>query len=270
MKVFLDYEIGDSGKSKFLKRLIPAMAKIGVEFRGKQDGCDVALGISKWRTKTKIPKVLRIDGVYIDGDGQRNEWINDQIKKSIKKSDAVIFQSQFAKKKVIEVLKPKIKQCCVIYNGANPEDYDVEPIDTGFERNVISVAKWCNRHGLRKQKGLKKNIKTMTAMAEKEPKTGFFIAGKVPDKYKDTDRIKFLGKIDEPILRRYLKACDRMVYMATLDWMPNALTEAIVAGCDITYNPDCESSVEIAGLYKQELYIDNTALKYKKVFEGVL
>jgi len=266
MKLFIDYELNASGKGKFLKRLIPALEKLGVESSFKNKGCDVALGIARWRNKPDLPRVLRVDGIYLDGDDKRDRWINKEIAKSIKKSDAVIFQSEFAKKMITERLNPRIKKAYVIYNGANPQDYEVEPIDTGFEHNVIASAKWCNRHGLRKSKGLKETIKILLKLKKED--TGLFIAGDVPEKYK-RDGITFLGRLQDDMLRRWLKTCRTMVYMARIDWCPNAVVEGIVAGCDIIYNPDCKSVTEIVNAGADALYIDNIAKQYKAVFDEV-
>lgn len=267
MKLFIDYDINNSGKGKFLQRLIPALDKIGVESSFKNKDCGVALGISRWRNKPDLPRALRVDGIYLDGDDKRDRWVNEEIAKSIKKSDAVIFQSEFAKKMVTKHLNPKIKKDYVIYNGANPEDYEVEKIDTGFETNVISSAKWCNRHGLRKSKGLKDTIARMLEL--KDEKTGLFIAGEVPEKY-HVDGIKFLGHLQEPELRRWLKTCETMVYMAQYDWCANALVEAIVAGCKIIYNPECESAFELVKVGADALNINNIAKQYKEVFDNIL
>ena len=265
MKLFIDYDINNSGKGKFLQRLIPALEKIGVESSFKNKGCDVALGISRWRNKPDLPRVLRVDGIYLDGDDKRDRWINAEIAKSIKKSDAVIFQSRFAMKMVIKRLDPKIKRAFVIYNGANPQDYEVEKIDTGFEHNIIASAKWCNRHGLRKSKGL---VESTEMLLRCKDDVGLFIAGEVPEKYR-VNRIKYLGRLEEPELRRWLKTCDTMVYMAQYDWMPNALVEAKVAGCKIIYNPECDAVKEIFMADVSEFYIDKIAKLYKQVLENV-
>ena len=266
MKVFIDYDLNDSGKGKFLQRLMPALAKIGVECYFKASGCDVALGISRWRNKPDMPKVLRVDGIYLEGEDKRDRWINEEIKKSIKKADAVIFQSQFARRMVVEKLNPRIRKDYVIFNGANPDDYMVEPIDTGFKHNIIASAKWCNRHGLRKSKGLKETIAKMLELKAED--TGLFIAGEVPDRYQQNG-IKFLGRLTVSDLRRWLKTCDTMVYRARFDWCPNAVVEAIVAGCKIIYNPLCEAVRELSSVRPEELYIDNIARQYKEVFENV-
>ena len=103
----------------------------------------------------------------------------------------------------------------------------------------------------------------------KSPICGLFIAGDVPDKYK-CDGITFLGRLEEPMLRRWLKTCATIVYMARYDWCPNALVEAIVAGCGVVYNPKCEAAKELVVAGPTALHIDNIAKQYKQVFEEVL
>jgi len=265
MKVFLDYKLNKSGKSKFLQRLEPALNKIGVTFSSKEKGCDVALAISRWRTKTKLPKVIRVDGVHLK-ENDKNNWKNERIRKGIKKSDIIIYQSKFAQREVKKHLKLKTKKEYVIYNGANPEDYDIEPIETGYDMNIIASAKWCHRNGERKHKGLKRVVKIFKNLEQEFEDAGFFVLGAVPKKYKTTGRIKFVGYLEEPELRRYLKTADVMYYMADYDWCPNALVEAIVAGAKIKYNEKCEAAAELATLKPSDLYIDKIAEQYKRVF----
>ena len=266
MKLFLDYTLNNSGKGKFLQRLIPALERLGVTTHFKDKGCDVALGISWWHTETKLPKVIRVDGVHLVKN-DKNNWKNGRIKDGVKRADAVIYQSAFAQREVKRFLKLKDKKEFVVFNGADPKDYDVEPIDTGFPNNIIASGKWCDRNGVRKSKGLKATLQTMLEM--KSSVCGLFVAGDVPEKYR-SDGITFLGRLEEPMLRRWLKTCDTMVYMAKYDWCPNAVVEAVVAGCKIIYNPKCEALSELAVLKPEELHIDNIAKQYKHVLEEVL
>jgi len=299
MKVFIDYDINNSGKGKFLQRLMPELEKLGVESRFKPEGCDVALGIARWRTKPDMPKVLRVDGIYLDGDDKRDKWINKHVKKSIERADCVIFQSEFSRKMVNKKLKPKIKLDTVIFNGADPKDYaDVESIDTGFKYNIIASAKWCNRHGNRKHKRLKAIISVAKMITSIRNDVKFLIAGKTEEKYNSTKQIEFLGYLEEPMLRRYLKTANVMVYLAKLDWMPNAVIEALCAGTPVicTQGHGVEEVVRattgivvnnkideaeviwnINDLLDHKrlvnvgaVHIKNIAKKYKNVFERVL
>ena len=75
MKVYLDYEFNNTGKGKFLQRLCEALRPMGVKFTDDQKKAVVALGISKWRSKVRLPKVLRVDGVRIES-GRKALWYN--------------------------------------------------------------------------------------------------------------------------------------------------------------------------------------------------
>ena len=294
MKLFLDYELNNSGKGKFLRRLIPALKKIGVETYFREKGCDVALGISRWRTKTKLPKVIRVDGIHLK-ENDKNNWKNERIRKGIKKSEAVIYQSEYARKQCEDFFQLKKKHTYVIFNGANPEDYDITM--PGYtEYSVISSAKWCHRNGYRKHKRLQTVIDVAKACKRKD--VHFFIAGKLLDKYNDTENLTFLGQLKDEILRRYLAEMDAMLYPAAYDWCPNAVVEALCAEVPVICTEGhgtteliraCGGRVvnnkidipeilwAIDDLIKNPVAVDTTmvdikrtAWKYKRVFEKVL
>jgi len=287
MKLFLDYKLNFSGKGKMLQRLIPALEKIGVETRHKEKGCDVALGISRWRTKIKIPKVVRVDGVHLK-ENDKNNWKNERIRKGIKKADAVIYQSKFAQTEVKKHLKLKDKKEFVIFNGANPADYNSVLTN---RINVISSAKWCHRNGWRKQK----NLKTVIKVAKLMPDVSFYVAGRLHEKIENTENLTFLGLLKEEELRKHLKTADVMLYPASMDWCPNSVVEALCAGCPTiaTSGHGASELVEACGgriadskeemvkairdlldnpitVNKEPVHIDNIALKYKEAFESVL
>ena len=270
-----------------LQRLIPALAKIGVETRFKENHCDVALGVSKWRTKPNMPRVLRVDGVHLR-DGKKERWRNKNIRKSIKQSHAVIFQSKFAQKTVKKRLGVQPLKEYVIFNGANPADYEGAFMN-GI--NVISSAKWCHRNGWRKQK----KLKTVIKVAKRMPHVKFFVAGKMYKPQKSADNLTFLGYLEEAELRKYLRSADVMFYPASMDWCANAVIEAICAGCPVvgTSEHGVTELIEACGgkvadttegmidaidrllknpmiVNKNPVHIENVALKYKEVFESVL
>lgn len=284
MKLFLDYKLNDSGKGKMLRRLIPALAKIGVETRFKEKGCDVALGISRWRTKTKLPKVIRVDGIHLKRN-DKNDWKNERIRKGVKKSDAVIYQSEYAKRECERYFKIKKKNTYVIFNGANPADYE-KSLNVNID--VISSAKWCHRNGWRKQKKLKTVIKVAALM----PDVNFFVAGKLHKPQKSTDNLTFLGYLEDVELRKCLRSAKVMFYPASMDWNPNSCIEALCAGCPIvgtsehgvteliracggkvadTASEMIEAITELLEnpieVNVEPVHIDNTAKLYKKVFK---
>jgi len=257
MKLFLDYKLNESGKGKMLRRLIPELEKIGVTTHYKKKGCDVALGISKWQNKPNMPRVLRVDGVYLRG-GKKERWRNKNIRKSIKQSHAVIFQSKFAQRTVKKRLKIQPLKECVIYNGANPAEYHRNVM--GFDLfGVIMFANWRDR----KHKRLSRHVK----WAKDHPDKKCYLIGECD--VKSTDNLEVVGQLPEKDLKEYLASVGSMVYLADLDWCPNSVVEARVAGLNVIYDPKCKAVKELCGLDIKELHIDNVALKYKKVFEEI-
>lgn len=310
MNIFIQYKKSHSGKYKFLSRLIPELEKLGMKIAKKEKNADVALGLVKWREKIKIPRVLRVDGIYLV-KGERNEWINKVIKKSIKQSHAVIFQSKFSKRIVNKFLKVKPKREYVIYNGDNPDYYTgLNPVDKEYEKNIILSAHWGSHTRSTKR------LNEMLDIAREYVKNKdicFWIAGKTKMANNDNPQIKFLGNLPEKSLARYLISADVMLNIAWYDWCPNAVVEALVAGTPVIcsngsgveeivkghgvileldkpvkakklhshYAPKIDYNIVWKALddffknktaYKPptELYISNIAKQYKQVFEDVL
>ncbi len=113
-------------------------------------------------------------------------------------------------------------------------------------------------------------MKIFKKLSDESDNVVFFVLGKVPDKYRSTDRIEFVGYVEEPMLRRYLRTADEMYYMAKYDWCPNAVVEAIVAGVKVHFNDECEVAKEFEAARPEDFYIDTIAKKYKKAFKEAL
>ena len=234
MKVYIQYRVNNTGKGKFLGRLLPAFDRLGVEYAFKEKGCDVALGFTRWRKRPpQMPRVLRVDGIHLV-KGDRERYRNALIKDSIKKSHLVIWQSHYARFMCKRSLSVQPRADTVIYNGADPKDYDVEPIQSPYPKNVILSAKWMasNQH-VRKHKRLKDSIKIARHYTTTHPDVCFWIAGRWRELAKKHPRVVYLGLLKEPVLKRYLKMADVMLYLAYYDWCPNAVVEAMAAGAKI-------------------------------------
>ena len=239
MKLYINYKIKESGKGKFLKRLIPYLEDLGVKCSFKNKKADIALGVRYWREKIRIPKVLRVDGIYL----WRNKstfWRNNLTKKAIKRSDGVIWQSEFCKKMVSGILKIKSKREFVIFNGADPKDYEVEPVKRTARYYVIMSARWKGRPW--------KRLKDCLAVAREARKLEdvyFWVAGKY-DKDLSERGIKFLGHLSEGKLRKYLASSDAMLNLSYNDWCPNAVVEALCTGLPVVCN-NCSGAAELVG-----------------------
>lgn len=263
MNVFLDYKPNETGKGKFLRRLIPALDKLGVSVRRKEKGCDVALGISWWlRRPPDMPRVLRVDGIHLT-KGKKQAWRNERVHKAIKKSHGVIFQSQFARRTVKKRLGLKPKREYVIYNGADPADYKLAPMDLPHEKNVLMAARWANR----KSKRLDLHLEVVDGYSNR-PEVHFYLAGEAPP-IKPRSNLTVLGHLPDNELRKWQCSCRYFIYMVPTDWCPNVVIEALVAGMAINWH---RGSVvdELMLKKREEFYIDNIARQYKEALEEVL
>lgn len=284
MKVFLDYKLNDTGKGKFLKRLIDAS---DMKFSDKPKGCDVALGVSHWRTKTNLPKVLRLDGIRI-GKEKKDFWYNKKLKKSIKESDQIIYQSEFAQNYITSRLK--VKKGVVIHNGVSPKEFKVYKRKNYL--SIILVGNWGYKKP-RKHKRLKEMLNFLEWFLVKHKHYNVWVIGETKLQPRNSS-IAMLGEIKEN-LNSYLSSAGVMLNLTTLDWCPNATVEALVAhvpvvcyegtgvselarlsGCNPLPRDAGYEGVEKAVLGCRgkvvnvpELYIENIEQQYRRVLKSV-
>lgn len=226
MKVFLDYKLNDSGKGKFLQRLIPALERIGVKIVDKN--YDIVLGVNRWRNKFNCPKILRIDGVHF-WDNDKSNWKNDRVLKSMKQADAILWQSEFSKRMVSGLFSFKAKKEVIIFNGADPKDYNIEPLKSPYKYNILISGRFKSR----RHKRFKEMSRIAYKYVQSNPDACFWIAGKFDIQYVSHERIKHLSYVEESKLRQIIRSCDVMLNLAWFDWCPNAVIEAMVAGVPV-------------------------------------
>jgi glycosyltransferase involved in cell wall biosynthesis len=190
-----------------------------------------------------LPSVLRVDGVHFRR-GPKERWRNEQIRKAIKKSDLVIFQSEFAKKTVTKTLGIVPRRTRVIHNGARVEDYIGLKVPSGYREqkcNVLMAARWGDRES--------KNLKGHLLVAKEMEGTGvhFWLAGETSKKIRDTENMTVLGKLDDKELRPHQAHADCMLYIPKWDWCSNAVIECLVAGTPVLTRKKIEGVSELVG-----------------------
>ena len=290
MKVYLQYDLNDSGKGKFLQRLIPELSKLGVEVSNNKRA-DICLGMSKWRDEIPdMPRVLRIDGIYFRR-GKKEDWRNNEIRKSIKKAHAVIFQSHWYAKEVCRLLKVTPKRTYVIHNGA-PKMFSGEK-NFNKKYNVLFVSNWGTKKE-RKDKHLKWHVQVAEKLLHRKD-IQFWLIGPTPMKIENTKNMVVVGNLENKELIHWYCNADLLVYLSTPDCCPNTVVECLCSGTPVLCMKGCgvEEIVEPDGGWAQErldlipqnieqmlesyreanrpdLYIENIAKQYKEAFENVL
>ena len=253
MKIFIEYSLSDdSGKGKFIQRLTKQWDKTGIKYSDKPAGCDCRLTLTRYRTKSKLPTVIRIDGAHNeiqslkgkDKNRLRNsmKWKNELTAKSINKSKAVIWQSDFCRRMGHAVFKVKPKREYVIFNGDDPTDY--LPWTPG--KNVIMSAHWKNRP----HKRLKEMLEVAENFTKKHPDVIFHVLGGVEIKYEQNHNIQFHGRLTQEQMKKVFATATCMLNICYADWCPNAVVEALVAGMPVicTANQGVSEIVKDSGI----------------------
>ena len=278
MKVSIGTKYGDwatctTGKGRFINRLIPELKELGAEIVEPGEKADIDLQLGKYVWEPNATKsIIRMGCPHFD-----DKDANKRKVAAIKYADAVIYQSEFARKWCDKLLTPA-KKWAVINNGATPNPSTQQ----GYQKTFIASTRiWT------KQKRLKEIVR-----AYKKAKTGIlWIVGKVEKKHYATG-VYYVGSLKDDKLIRYLKNADVMIHMCERDACPNSVVEAMMCGCRVITNEDAgtkelltEKDIVIKHmgdlpkamktitperLYPEKLDIKNVAKRYCSFFQEVL
>ncbi len=211
-----------SGKAKFFIRLAGEMRKRGIKTDGKNPDVHIYLPGGEVSSRAKL-NVLRLDGLIMNTRWDHKAK-NKKILKSIKQSDAIIYQGGFCKdayEKFLKVTKTPYK---IIPNGVSPSEFLSRNPDNYFLANC----KW------RPHKRLKVIVKSYLKALDMGLDADLMITGE-PDYKLKHPRIKYLKWQSREEIRELLSGAISSLHLTWLDWCPNSMVEAIVAGCPIIY-----------------------------------
>jgi len=203
---------------------------MGVDVNHDQDKkSDIALHIGRINYSSKAKKhVLRVGPANINTNMAWKK-INREKAQSVKIADAVVYQSQYSKKIYHKLVCHPDKPEAVIFNGADPADYDVEPYGSNFSVNFLASTRvWL------KQKRLKTIVRSF--LEAEIPESYLIVCGDtmgVEKKYHHHNNILFIGPVSDMVLARLYKLCNAMIHITWIDACPNSVVEALVAGCPV-------------------------------------
>ena len=223
---------GKTGKCRFSQRLTQAWHDMGVQITDDPEiHADIALHIGRFNYPSKAKKhVIRVGPANIDTNMNWKK-INREKAKSVKRCDGIVYQSRYSRKIYRKlVCKPDIPEA-VIFNGANPKDYEVEPYESNFKYNFLASTRvWI------RQKRLKDIIKSF--LLADIPDSCLLVNGDtqgVEKKY-DRDNIMFFGPVSDKVLARMYKLATALVHITWLDACPTSVVESLVAGCPVIHS----------------------------------
>jgi hypothetical protein len=211
----------DSGKQFFI-RLAKEMKNLGIDIDNKKPDVYLRLDGDKPNKKAKI-NVLRLDGLWFN-ISQDYKKRNKNIIKSIKESDALIYQSNFCYKAYHNFLGID-KKYSIIFNGADPNDF----LSRQKENLFLANCKW------RPHKRLNCIIDSFLLALDKGIDSDLIITGNI-DKKINHPKIKYIGWQNSDNIKIFLSKAIASLHLTWLDWCPNAMIESIVSNCPVIYS----------------------------------
>jgi glycosyltransferase involved in cell wall biosynthesis len=221
---------GKTGKGRFAQRLVRAWKDMGVDV--SQDPlkkADIALHIGRFNYPAKAKKhVIRVGPANVNTN---MNWrrINREKAESIKKCDAVIYQSLYSRKIYHKLVCKPHRPETIIVNGADPRDYDVQPYKTKYKYLFLASTRvWL------KQKRLKEIAKSF--LQADIPESCLLVAGDtqgVNKRYRQHRNIVFAGPVKDAVLASMYRVATALIHAVWVDACPNTVVEAQVAGCPV-------------------------------------
>lgn len=243
MKIFIE---DNAWGHVVTRRMIPVWESMGHTLRRKAKGCHVQLSFIRIREKkTKLPKVVRFDGVYYDLDTEYRDR-NATISAAHGRADAIIYQSRTAEAMCRRYLENP-KACAlsaVIYNGIEPDWCGRHIAEHKGLFNVVVSAKW------RRHKRLKETIDVFLRCLPSMPEARLHIFGMLHDnKRVRHPAIKYYGMVNrKSIMRGILMRSDLSIHLSKRDCCPNSVVEAIGAGIPVITTSACGGAAEMCAM----------------------
>jgi len=182
----------------------------------------------------------RLDGIYFN-TAANFELQNKNILATYKKSQGVIFQSNF-NKKLTEVFFGEHKNSTVIHNGTDLEFLDtISPLENAKLDKYENV--WSCAASWRPHKRLKANIEYF--LQHKGDNDCLVVAGKPDYLFKDPN-VFYVGNLKQDILYSLYKRSKYFLHLAWLDHCPNVVVDARASGCRVVCSSN-GGTKEIAG-----------------------
>jgi len=236
MRIFIEYDLkNESGKGRFIQRLTKQWDEMGVKYSDNPKGCDARLAITRYRTKSNLPTAIRIDGAHneihaIKGkDRKKLEksmlWKNKHTADCVKRSDAVIWQSDFCRRMGHVVFGKNPKREYVIFNGDDPANY----LPRKPEKIVVLSAHW----KARPHKRLKEMLEVADSYTKIHPDVMFHVLGDIHEEIGHGKNVVMHGMVGLDEMKEMFSRSACMLNICYADWCPNAVVEALVAGVPV-------------------------------------
>lgn len=235
MKIFIE-----GSTRKAVNRMFPIWEKMGHSIVKNINDADVRLAVVKIHIKSKIPTLLRLDGVYYDLDDNYKR-MNSDISKSHKIANGIVYQSELSKRMCEKYLAKRNTEIVeVIPNGV--DDWNSFQKHEGI--NIVSCSKW------RRPKRLKEILDIFKIFNSRFPNAKLHILGPMRRGAKDVvhKNTVYYGNVNEEQIKCMYKACDIYLHLCKRDSCPSTVIEAISCGVPVLTTNVCGGATEMCSI----------------------
>lgn len=255
MKIFVE-----GSQRSAVRRMFDIWANLGHIVLFTEKGADVRLSTVKFRTKSSLPTVLRLDGVYYDLAVDYNKR-NRFISKSHANAHGVVYQSNISKAMCEYYLSERrTDKFSIIYNGI-ADIWNKPKKHKGI--NVISCSKW------RRPKRLEETIQVFDSFHKEYPESRLHIIGPMIKGQQIIERpgiVKYWGKVDHDKMKEIYSYGDLYLHLCKKDSCPSTVVEAIASGMPVITTNACGGATEMCKMTYGCIIVNGERLSYDPVY----
>lgn len=253
------------------------------------EDCDIFFitSISMLGKLSEIPKdkkiVLRVDNILkrscnrdiypFEGD---KVTMMEALKLVAKKSDLVVYQSEWSKELLNSFLQPK--KSVVIMNSADENIFKYCEKERRPRSNVYLYSRSSNHDN----KGWHKCYYEYQKIHKSDPNSQLWIVGRfspenIPNNFDffNGENISYFGYITDPeVMSTYFRLADTFMYHYSFDACSNTLIEAYLSGCEVNMYDDSGGAKEIKDKFvrhgREYFYLGRMKKEYENAFNEMI
>jgi len=234
--------VHEGSKRAAVSRMFPYWKSHEISFVNRRDQADVVFSISRMAARSKIPILVRIDGIYYD---KATDFLkrNEGMAKTHLLADAIVYQSHCSKA-LCETHLPlrHTDNYAVVYNGVKQEDW-YNPVEhSGI--NIVSCSKW------RRVKRLSEIIEIFQLFRLQYPEAILHIIGPFGKGSKQikSKNVIYYGEKKEDKVKQIINQADMSLHFCKKDSCPSNVVESIAAGIPVITTNLCGGAAEMCEL----------------------
>lgn len=217
-----------TGPNAFCRRMLRRLRDCGHQLVVAGSDCDVDFVNVTLSAPARSGRIVqRLDGIWT---AVHQLHMNTEIKRAYDQATLVVWQSEYDKKLITRAFGQKSGY--VIRNGAERPSREALDIAKQIKLQTRHKIACCSA-SWHPQKRLTDNVSIMRQLAQASgDKFTMLVLGR-PDDSVAADDVHVIGQASELVCQAVYAASDVLIHAAWRDHCPNAVCEALAAGCPV-------------------------------------